>query len=259
VGSYISRKAWPSLAADPWQMDFLTVGALSDFSSAGPTRPNSNDPLPRQKPEVTAPGEYILSSMSREVSISMSNNHWVATDSVHWAQKGTSMAAPHVTGVVALLLEAQPDLTVSEMKNLILLHSQREFFPENKTWDSSWGFGKLDGYKMLDVLTTVSQKRSTLPQQVKLFPNFPNPFNSQTTISYQISGDDYISVPVFLAVYNIRGERVKQLVETNQTPGHYTIWWDGLDQSGAAAASGVYVLLLKANKSHQNRKLILLQ
>ena len=57
VGSYVSRDEWPSLYMDPYHPGGLTVGALSDFSSPGPTWDN------RQKPDIVAPGEYILSSL----------------------------------------------------------------------------------------------------------------------------------------------------------------------------------------------------
>jgi len=255
VGSHVSRNEWPSLAADPWRMTHITVGALSDFSSAGPTRPNSINPQPRQKPEVTAPGEYILSSMTRDMDISVSNHHWVASDSVHWAQCGTSMAAPHMTGVVALLLEAQNNLTIFQIRNLII-QSQ---FTGDATWDLAWGFGKLDGYQMLNVLTSVSSEKSILPTTPLLKPNYPNPFNSQTNIPYQVSGNQGAPVSVSLCIYNVKGELIQQLVKTDRLPGNYSTRWDGANRSGQNVASGVYFCVLKIEDNILNRKLILLR
>ncbi|GAB9474866.1 hypothetical protein Gpo141_00011981 [Globisporangium polare] len=70
---------------------------LASFSSKGPTVNG------RRKPDISAPGQRVRSS-------------WNGTDSDYLSISGTSMATPHVTGAIALLLSAQPDMSIDEVK-----------------------------------------------------------------------------------------------------------------------------------------------
>ena len=72
----------------------------------------------------------------------------------------------------------------------------------------------------------------------------PNPFNSTTTIQYRIDTAGQLRA----AVYNIAGQRVKTLVDSQHAPGLYSTQWDGCDDSGSICASGLYFVRL----SHQN-------
>ena len=75
------------------------------------------------------------------------------------------------------------------------------------------------------------------PARSFLGPNVPNPFNPTTTLRYGLDA----AGPVRLAVYDGRGRLVRMLARSAWSrPGFYTATWDGLDESGRAAASGVY-------------------
>ena len=89
----------------------------------------------------------------------------------------------------------------------------------------------------------------------KLIGNRPNPFNPSTTISYQLVEDS----PVFLSVFNIRGQQVKQLVNDHQSSGRHSIIWDGTDDFGKPVSSGIYFYELKAKNFVMSRKMILLR
>uniref|UniRef100_K3WRQ3 subtilisin n=1 Tax=Globisporangium ultimum (strain ATCC 200006 / CBS 805.95 / DAOM BR144) TaxID=431595 RepID=K3WRQ3_GLOUD len=113
-----------------------STDALSDYSSKGPTVGTS-----RRKPDISAPGQTIRSV-------------WNSTDSIYRTISGTSMAAPHVTGAVALLLAAQPDLAIDEVKvALYTTTDQKGLAPTNYTCgatsDQAWpnnqfGHGRLN-------------------------------------------------------------------------------------------------------------------
>jgi hypothetical protein len=68
----------------------------------------------------------------------------------------------------------------------------------------------------------------------------PNPFNPATDIRFVAGGR------VQLAVFNVAGQRVRALVDSTLTPGHHTARWDGMDDSGQPAASGIYIVRLVA-------------
>ncbi|NUM76988.1 T9SS type A sorting domain-containing protein, partial [candidate division KSB1 bacterium] len=96
----------------------------------------------------------------------------------------------------------------------------------------------------------------SLPTQFMLQQNYPNPFNPSTAITYQLP----LNSEVKLAVYNIAGQLVRTLVDRERhNAGAYTITWDGKDESGKLAASGVYVYRLEAVSRVDSKKMILLR
>ena len=72
---------------------------------------------------------------------------------------------------------------------------------------------------------------------------FPNPFNPNTTIEYELRQPGTVT----LSIFDIRGRRVRDLVRQQQAPGLHRAAWDGRDQDGASVASGVYLYRLHAN------------
>lgn len=93
------------------------------------------------------------------------------------------------------------------------------------------------------------------PTLFRLEQNYPNPFNSTTVIGYQLS--DFSDVQ--LIIFNTTGQLVRTLVARNQTPGAYTMVWDGRDNSGQPISSGVYLCRLQVGNQAQTRKLMLVK
>lgn len=104
-------------------------------------------------------------------------------------------------------------------------------------------------------MTAVEESANVLPSESALLQNFPNPFNPNTTIEYQIREFN----PVELSVYDVLGQKVRTLVATSQQPGYYRIQWDGRTDTGATAASGVYIYQLKTGAHIESRRLTLLK
>jgi hypothetical protein len=75
-----------------------------------------------------------------------------------------------------------------------------------------------------------------IPEDCGLSVNYPNPFNSQTVIEYRMPG----SAEVDLAVYDLNGRPVRSLVRESKPAGYHTARWDGTDDAGRTAASGIY-------------------
>jgi hypothetical protein len=84
---------------------------------------------------------------------------------------------------------------------------------------------------------------------------YPNPFHAFTTIEYSVkaAGD------VKIAVYDVRGRLVKQLLQTRSPQGSYTLSWDGTDNSGKQLSNGIYYLSMHTDAYHTSRKMLLLR
>lgn len=89
----------------------------------------------------------------------------------------------------------------------------------------------------------------------RLSQNYPNPFNPATTISYYLPAACHAR----LAVYDAAGRIVATLVDGEQESGHYSLSWNGLENSGDAAVSGVYFYKLFAGKETLASKMVLLR
>ena len=94
-----------------------------------------------------------------------------------------------------------------------------------------------------------------LPKEIELEPVYPNPFNPQTTIAYKISKDTNVR----LTVYNIMGRVIQILVDTPQAAGSYQVYWNGEDQMRRPAASGAYLIVLKAGTTKKIQKVLLMR
>ena len=135
VGSYVTKAGWSSVDGNDYIYNPpVTLGDISPFSSIGPRRDGAF------KPDVAAPGQGIHSTMSADMA---ANTVFIAPDSAHVLNQGTSMACPHVTGVVAMMLQGLgslgPDDVISQFRNT----SREDGFTEGVP-NSTWGWGKID-------------------------------------------------------------------------------------------------------------------
>lgn len=103
------------------------VGNLSTFSSHGPTRDG------RAAPTIAAPGQQVLSA----------NSGAGTTTTQYIGMSGTSMAAPHVAGAVALMLQASPTLTQQQIIGRLTNNGRSDAFTGSVP-NADWGAGKLD-------------------------------------------------------------------------------------------------------------------
>ncbi len=97
----------------------------------------------------------------------------------------------------------------------------------------------------------------TLPEiEINTLMNYPNPFNPTTTIEFSIQNESNIE----LTIFNIRGQKVKTLINSDCTNGNHSIMWDGVDESNNPVSSGIYLYKLKVNgKTEATKKCLLLK
>lgn len=89
-----------------------------------------------------------------------------------------------------------------------------------------------------------------IPKETKLFQNYPNPFNTISKIKYQIAKNNKVRI----AVYDVKGTKIRELVNQKQNAGTYEIFFDG-----NAFASGVYYYILETGDFKQTNKLVILK
>jgi subtilisin family serine protease len=131
VGAFVTRSATQ------------TIGAPASFTSPGPTADG------RQKPDIGAPGYYLYSSRSTDITDPnfgmIGDGANAPTDSIHYTGlSGTSMATPVTTGSVALLIQSSPALFGNEIKNLLTTYAVLDIYTGQGPWGPRLGFGKLN-------------------------------------------------------------------------------------------------------------------
>ena len=98
-------------------------------------------------------------------------------------------------------------------------------------------------------------RHASSPDEFALDQNFPNPFNSDTVISFSLPRQ----AAVDLSIYSLTGQQLATLVRGTRTAGQYTVAWDGRDEEGQALASGVYLYRLQTGHNAKTHKLLLLR
>lgn len=151
-------------------------GAIASFSSIGP---RYDEVL---KPEISAPGVAVVSSISSftDVAVTSVQNVDFNGRTYPFAKfSGTSMASPMVTGVVALILEANPYLSSDQVKSIVLESAREDNYTGviPLTGSTQWGWGKLDAYTAVKLaLVTVGTEEQELELDWNVFPNPANDY-----------------------------------------------------------------------------------
>ncbi len=110
---------------------------------------------------------------------------------------------------------------------------------------------------LLEEPTTVDdgQKSVIQPEKFKLGQNYPNPFNPVTRFEYIVAEPAFVDI----AVYNVVGRKIIQLVKQFKSPGSYYQEWNGLDDNGESVTSGVYFYKMMVGGEQQKNKMMLLR
>jgi subtilisin family serine protease len=258
VGAYVSKNSWvdsngttqtqPSICGgNPPQ-----VAELSCFSSHGPSRDG------RTKPDFAAPGEAIVSALSSGYTNVPAA--YVLQGGGLQKQQGTSQASPHVTGIVALMLQRNKFLTY---ENVVSLLSSTATAAGTA---NLWGAGKVRALNaMLATPAGIDcQTQAKLTGfdcdgnrvlQYQLMNAYPNPFNPATTIGFRIGAQEKVD----LAIYDVLGRKIRMITNDILPEGLHNVVWDGVDDQGRQVATGVYYTRLVTPGFSSSSKLLMVK
>ena len=99
-----------------------------------------------------------------------------------------------------------------------------------------------------------------LPSETQLLANYPNPFNPETWIPFELADDAEVTV----TIYDVQGKRIRQLQLGQVTPGKYVTadqaaYWNGKTETGEVVSSGTYFYQLQAGDYTETRKMVILK
>lgn len=113
----------------------------------------------------------------------------------------------------------------------------------------------LDFMSRLKGLNELTSSSNNKPHKLVMESNYPNPFNPSTTISFNVPKD----AKVKLSIYNIKGQKVKTLLNESMTSGKHTVMWDGKNSFGKQVSSGVYFARVEQSGKSAIRKMLLMK
>jgi len=111
------------------------------------------------------------------------------------------------------------------------------------------------GIYVLNGTSSILGRTTPVPIRINLCDNFPNPFNLNTTIAYEISSQS----KVLLEIYDIKGNKIKTILNKEQPSGKYSITWNGQNDDGFPVSSGVYFNVLRTKGQMAAKKLVLIR
>jgi len=143
VGNYVNRGSYQDVS-NTTRYSGVRPGTISINSSRGPNR------KAHLKPDLSSSGDYMFSAgrLATIQSAIVNNPSKVSKDSMHYRNGGTSMAAPTVTGMIALLYERCPKANHKFILSRLQQHARKDqFTPQNPT--NKWGYGKADAFQLI--------------------------------------------------------------------------------------------------------------
>ncbi|MFN6340806.1 MAG: S8/S53 family peptidase [Bacteroidota bacterium] len=241
VGAYTTKNSCTYLTGNTEPITYFSdSGAIAPFSKKGPCLGGY------LKPDITAPGNVVVSSVNRADTYYADSNHSVHIFNDTWyfaPMNGTSMATPVIAGVVALMLEANPELTRNEIVNILKITSRQDAFTGNIPGSGStqWGWGKIDAYSAVIGAYNLAVKDGI--HKIPDFLIYPNPATEVLTVISRL----HVTSNVSVSMYSISGELI--LHEQMHSNNSFQI-------PLISYRAGVYILKIETNAGVEIHKVI---
>ncbi|MDD2229957.1 MAG: carboxypeptidase regulatory-like domain-containing protein [Candidatus Cloacimonetes bacterium] len=108
-------------------------------------------------------------------------------------------------------------------------------------------------YQLVMLLTESAIDDPSTPELSNMLLNcYPNPFRESASISYQLKQAENVN----LSIYNIKGQLIRTMISSTQSPGTYSLTWDGKDTNGRDASNGIYFYRLQAGSFVSSKRLV---
>lgn len=242
VGAYTTTNSYTNFNNSQQTISYnVALEEIAPFSSKGPTADN------RTKPDITAPGNVIIAPVnSFDPNYTTSNPEVVygvtnGTDNWYYgAMQGTSMATPMVTGILALWLEANPNLSPSNVLTILQNHSATDSFTGTigTSGDNTWGWGKIDA--LAGLINIVGLGENDLNNSI--LSVYPNPNTGILFIDVrELEG-------VSVRISNLMGQIVKNETVLSQSLNQLNV--ENLQ-------NGMYLLLFEKDGQSYSHKFII--
>jgi len=227
VGAHVTRHRWLGVGGDLEGANYREeLGDIAFFSSPGPRRDGAS------KPDLTAPGKYVVSSRSQDATDWDELPDLIESDSAHAANLGTSMASPVVAAAVALMLQLEPELTPDDVRDALRLSATVDAFVGSPTPDPVWGAGKLNAAGAVERLRPDGLAGAAEPVNLS-----ENPVRGDALVI------NYAERPTSVAVYTLIAERVRSFSDWELGP--LNVIWPLDTDAGGDVANGAYVVVLE--------------
>ncbi len=114
---------------------------------------------------------------------------------------------------------------------------------------------RVDDISLMESTVSVEEATDAMPAEYALGQNYPNPFNPTTTMEFVLPAAGAVE----MAVYDLAGHKVRTLRNENMSSGVYTVTWNGRDDAGNEATTGLYFYRLTAGGTSLTKKMLLLK
>lgn len=148
------------------------------------------------------------------------------------------------------LLTTDIDLTVAQTVPDDNNYNFKGILDDIRIYDYALSLSEISD--LYDISTLISENKNLIPTKNFLYQNYPNPFNGITNIKYQVAEFSKVK----LEVYNLLGQKIKTLTNELKPAGYYSVFWNGKNDRGSAANSGIYFLRLHTNNFDASTKLV---
>lgn len=209
------------------------IGAISTFSSLGPTRDG------RTKPDLAAPGSFLWSTRSFD-AFPMNYYGLVPGNDNYAILAGTSMAAPHVTGIAALVWESNPALTGTQMRERI----RRTANPPPGAPDNTWGQGKVNAFRAVaESVASITAPAIALPGSTVVLASE----NSSGAFGIPLNGYAWSLTPPAGSSATLAGASSSSASFLPDIPGIYRVDLTVSQSDPAGTVAGSATKFLRAN------------